>query len=186
MANSEDCNSPLAIRPLASRLLQRRLQILDQIVLMFKPGRESDKAFADPEFGARLRRQPLMRGGGGMGDEALGVAEIVGNPRYLQRVEAAERGRLAALDLEADQRRSAAHLLLDQGGLWMIGAAGIDQPRDFWVSRQRICDLRGGVGLGAHAHCEGLQSFQKQPGAEPGQRWAGLTAEVVKVVGNSS
>jgi O-acetylhomoserine/O-acetylserine sulfhydrylase-like pyridoxal-dependent enzyme len=32
-----------------------------------------------------------------MGDEALGVAEIVGNPRDFQRVEGAERRRLAAL-----------------------------------------------------------------------------------------
>src|SRR5258707_14327772 len=131
MANSEDCNSPLAIRPLASRLLQRRLQILDQIVLMFKPGRESDKAFADPEFGARLRRQPLMRGGGGMGDEALCVAEIVGNPRYLQRVEAAERRRLAPLYLETDQRRAGAHPLLDQWGPRMVGAAGVNPPPTF-------------------------------------------------------
>ena len=77
----------------ASRLLQRRLQILDQIVAVFEPDREPDKALADAEFGARFGRQPLMRGGGGMGDEALGVAEIVGDPRDLQRVERAERRR---------------------------------------------------------------------------------------------
>src|SRR5207244_10102370 len=95
-----------------SRLLQRRRKILDQIIGMLEPGREANEAFADAEFGARLRRQPLMRRGRGMGDEALGVAEIVGDARDLQRVEAAERGLLAALDLEADQRRAGAHLLL--------------------------------------------------------------------------
>src|SRR5438046_9404959 len=84
-----------------SRLVQRLLQILDQIVTMFEAGRESDKTFADAEFGSSLRRQPLMRGGGGMGDEALGVAEIVRNPRDLQRVEATERRRLAACELDA-------------------------------------------------------------------------------------
>ena len=77
----------------ASRLLQRALQILDQIVAMLEPGGESDKAFADAELGARLRRQPLMRSGRRMGNEALGVAEIVGDPRQLQSVEAAERRR---------------------------------------------------------------------------------------------
>src|SRR6202035_3335856 len=87
-----------------SRLLQRRVQILDQVVAMFEPGGESDKTLADAEFGARLRRQPLMGGGRGMGDETLGVAEIVGNPRDFQRVEGAERRRLAALDLETNQR----------------------------------------------------------------------------------
>src|SRR5213595_565242 len=103
---------PVGADPLAwpgllnfSRLLQRLLQILDQIVVMFEAGRESDKSFADAEFGSNLRRQPLMRRGGRMGDEALGVAEIVGNPRDLQRVEATERRRLAAFDLEADQGR---------------------------------------------------------------------------------
>jgi hypothetical protein len=60
-----------------SRRLQRSLQILDQIVAMFEPGRESDKTLADPEFGSSLRRQPLMGGGRRMGDEAFGVAEIV-------------------------------------------------------------------------------------------------------------
>src|SRR5258708_39834404 len=133
---------------------------------MFKPGRESDKAFADPEFGARLRRQPLMRGGGGMGDEALGVAEIVGNPRYLQRVEAAERTRLAALDLEADQRRAAAHLLLHQCRLWMIRSPGIDQSRNLRVRREHVGDLARRLGLRTHAHAKRLQALEQRPGVE--------------------
>src|ERR1700682_4752500 len=113
----------IAIRPLISRRLQRGLQILDQIVAVLEAGGEPDKTLADAEFGAAFRRQPLMGGGRRMGDKALGVAEIVRNPRQLQRVETTERRRLAALDLEADQRRSRAHLLLHQGGLWVIGAA---------------------------------------------------------------
>ena len=44
---------------------------------MLEAGGEPHKALADAEFGARFRRQPLMRRGRGMGDEALGVAEIV-------------------------------------------------------------------------------------------------------------
>src|SRR5471032_2455811 len=95
--------SLLAIRPL--RLSQRRLEILDQIVAMFEAGREADKPFADAEFGARLRRQPLVRRRRGMGDEALGVAEIVRYPRDLQPVETAEGAGLAALDLKPDQCR---------------------------------------------------------------------------------
>src|ERR1700730_1817537 len=125
------------VRTRTSRLRQRGLQILDQIVAVFEAGRESDETLADPEFGARLRRQPLVGGSGRMGDEALGVAEIVRNPRDLQRVETTERHRLTAFDLEADQRRSGAHLLLHQGGLWVIGAAGIDQPREFRMMLQR-------------------------------------------------
>ena len=73
---------------------------------MLEPGREANETFADAEFGARLRRQPLMRRGRRMGDEALGVAKIVRDPRDLQAVEAAERTGLAALDLETDQGRA--------------------------------------------------------------------------------
>src|SRR2546429_9555386 len=97
-----DDNCRVATCAVLSRLPQRRLKILDQIIGMFEPGREANETFADAEFGARLRCQPLMRRRRGMRDEALGVAEIVGNPRDLQRVEAAERSLLAALDLEAD------------------------------------------------------------------------------------
>ena len=61
----------------ASRLLQRRGQILDQIVRMLEPRREADEALADAERGAVLRLQALMRRGRRMRDEALGVAEIV-------------------------------------------------------------------------------------------------------------
>src|SRR5947207_15224488 len=102
-------HSPFAPR---SRLRQRVLKVLDQIVDMLQPRGVADKTFADAEFGARIRRQALMRRGRGMGDEALGVAEIVRDPRQFQRVEAAERSRLAALHLKADQRRARAHLLL--------------------------------------------------------------------------
>src|ERR687896_535368 len=97
----------VATRVADSRLLQRLRKILDQIIRMLEPGGEADKALADAELGARLRRQPLMRRGRRMGDEALGVAEIVGDARDLQRIEDAEGGGLAALDLEADQRRAA-------------------------------------------------------------------------------
>src|SRR6266702_8940561 len=96
---------PLRIRHCSSHILQCLGKILDQIVGVLEPGGEADKAFADAELGARFRRQALMRRGRGMGDEALGVAEIVRDLRDLQRVEAAEGARLAAFHLEPDQRR---------------------------------------------------------------------------------
>ena len=65
----------------ASRLLERRRQILDQIVRMLEADREADEAFADAELGAVLGLQPLVRRRRRMGDEALGVAEIVRDAR---------------------------------------------------------------------------------------------------------
>ena len=84
-----------------SRPLQRLVEVLDQIVGMFEPGGEADEAFADAELGTRFQREALMRGGGGMRDEALGVAQIVADDHKLERVLEAERRGLAALDLEA-------------------------------------------------------------------------------------
>src|SRR5450755_2321953 len=147
-----------------SHLCQRRLHILDQIIGMFEPDREADEAFADAEFGARLRCQSLMRRRGGMGDEALGVAEIVRNPRQLQSVEEAERARLAAPDLEADQGRAGAHLFFHQSRLRMILSAGIDQAGDFRMVRQRLGDVRRRDGLGADANRQRLQPLQLHPG----------------------
>ena len=46
---------------------------------VLEPGREPHQPVADAEFGALLRRQPLVRGRRRMRDQALGVAEIVGD-----------------------------------------------------------------------------------------------------------
>ena len=89
-------------RPRATPL-QRRHQILDHIVGMLEPARQPHQAVADAELGARRRRQALMRRGRRMGDQALGVAEIVGDAHELERVLEAERAGLAALDLERHQ-----------------------------------------------------------------------------------
>ena len=87
----------------ASHLLQRPQQILDQIVGVLEPDRQAHQPVADAELGALRRRQPLMRGGGRMRDQALGVAEIVGDGDQLEPIEEAEGAFLAALDLERDQ-----------------------------------------------------------------------------------
>src|SRR4051795_7493886 len=73
------------------RLLQRRGQILDQVVRVLKPRREADEALADAERGAVLRLEALMRRRCRMRDEALGVAEVVRDLGELELVEHAER-----------------------------------------------------------------------------------------------
>ena len=84
----------------ASDFIQRRQQILDHVVGVLEPGRKPHQPVADAELGALLRRQPLMRRRRRMRDQALGVAEIVGDADELERVEEAERACLAAFDLE--------------------------------------------------------------------------------------
>src|SRR5215471_21350504 len=95
-------------------------EVLDDVVGMLEAGREAQESVADAELGARLRGQALMRGGGGMRDQALGVAQIVADAHELERVLEAERRRFAALDLEGDQRRARTHLAQRDRGLRMV------------------------------------------------------------------
>ena len=96
-----------AVCPPSSDRRQRSKHILDDIVGVLEAAGEPHHAIADAELGARRRREPLVRRRRRMGDEALGVAEIVADANELERVLKAERGLLAALDLERNQGRAA-------------------------------------------------------------------------------
>ena len=152
--------------PHALDCIQSHQQILDQIVWVLEAGREADQSIADAEFGALRGRQPLMRGRSWVRDQALGVAEIVGDADELQGIEEAEGALLAALDLERAQRRSRLHLPGDDVGLRMVGAAGIDQPADLLVAGERVRHRGRILGLLVHAQRQGLQTFQHHPGVE--------------------
>src|SRR5690242_15392592 len=121
----------------ASHLLQRAGEIVEQIVDVLEADREPHQPVADAELGALLRRQALVRRRRRMRDQALGIAEIVGDADERERVEEAERAGFAALDLEGDQGRAAGHLLGDDGGLRVVLAARIDEPRQPVVAGER-------------------------------------------------
>ena len=59
--------------------IQRRLQILPEVLDVLEPDRKPEQALRDPLLEPRLLGEPLVRRGRGMGDQALGVAEIVGD-----------------------------------------------------------------------------------------------------------
>src|SRR6202044_41484 len=114
---------------------------------MFEPAGDAHQAVADAEFGALRWRQPLMRGRRRMRDQAFGIAEIISDADELQRVLKTERRRLAAVDFESDQRRTAAHLLLRRRGLWMVRAARINQTWNLRMRGKRHGKRRRRVGL---------------------------------------
>ena len=132
--------------------VQRRQQILDQSSGCSSPAENRTSPSPMPSCGALRGRQPLVRRRRRMRDQALGVAEIVGDADELERVEEAEGAVFAALHLERAQRRARLHLLGDHGGLRMVGPARIDQPADLLVPGERIGDRAGGLGLPLHAH----------------------------------
>src|SRR4051794_35627196 len=81
---------------LFSYCIQSRQQILDDVVGMLEPDRQAHQAVADAEFGALLGLQSLVRRRGRMGNQALGVAEIVRDPHQPERVLKPESPLLAA------------------------------------------------------------------------------------------
>ena len=69
---------------------------------------------ADPGRGQARVVELGVRGGGRVGDQRLGIAEVVGDVDDLQLVEHLERPVLAAVELEGDDGAAAAHLPLGQ------------------------------------------------------------------------
>src|SRR3546814_10435193 len=80
---------------------------LDDVGGVLEADRKAQQAVADAECGAILRLQTLVRRRRRMGDEALGVAEIVGDVDKAKRVHPAKRARLSAGDLTGPQRAAA-------------------------------------------------------------------------------
>ena len=78
-----------------------------------------------PSSARCLRRQPLMRRGGGMRDEALGVAEIVADLEDLERIHEAERRRPCR---PSPRRRPSARLL--PSAAWRAPPADDRRGRD--------------------------------------------------------
>src|SRR5580698_11298329 len=100
-----------------SHRFQRGEYVFDDVVGMFETDGNTHEPVADPELGPLRRGQTLVGCCRRMGNEALGVAEIVADANELKCVLKAERRLLAARDLESDERRAAAHLLLRDLGL---------------------------------------------------------------------
>ena len=145
-------------------------------VHMLEPGREADKPFGDANLArasgvqdaSNVRRGRRM--GGGTSWHRQDCSRCA---RSAARCEAAERGRLAALHLEADQGRAGAHLLLHQCCLRMIGAAGIDQPRDLRMLRPaHRRPWRRSRAARRTRTAQRLQALQQHPGVERRQRRA--------------
>src|SRR5438128_295497 len=118
----------LAARQARSRLEggKTALQVLDQVLDVFNPDRQSQHAVAYADRGALLGGEPLMCRRRRVGDQALRVAEIVGNVDDFQRIGEGEGRRLTADDIECDQCSAAGHLPARQLDLGVIGAEGVE------------------------------------------------------------
>src|SRR6185436_12461723 len=154
----------------AKRLVEIGLKILD----ILKPDGEADAAIDNADLGALLRRQPLMRGGRRVRDEALGVAEIVGDLEDLERVHETEGVTLPTLHLESDHGTAASHLPLGELSLRMIVAPWIEHADDFFSLGEKIGDCRRRRAMALDAQGQRLESLEQHPGVERAERRAGL------------
>ena len=114
-----------------------------------------------------------------MGDEALGVAQIVGDLDDLQGVGEGEGALLAAGHVEGQHRAAARHLAHGQLVLGMILAGGIEHAGDFRARGEIIGDRHGVALLLAQTHRQGLQPLQHDPCVEGREGGTGLPQEVV-------
>jgi hypothetical protein len=112
-----------------------------------------------------------------MGDQAFGVAQVVGNVDQLQRVHEAEGARAAAFDVEGDHGAAAVHLAARQCILRMVGAPGVKDARNARLSGQEVGDPPRIVGLAAHPQIEGFQPLGQQPRIERAERRPGVAKE---------
>src|SRR5690606_9277686 len=98
-----------------------------------------------------------------------------GNLYDLQRVEELERAFLAALDVEADQRRAALHLPRNEICLRMVLPAGVNDTLNRWVLGEDIRDMPRALGLLPDAQRKRLEALQQRPGIERRERRACVT-----------
>ena len=119
-----------------------------------------------------------------VGDEALGVAEIVRDADDRERVGDPERSRLAAGNLEREHRAASLHLPPCERRLRVIGAARIEGAHDRRMSAEEFGDLPRGAGLRRNPYGQRLQRLQERPGVERRETRAGLAEEIVNVVGD--
>src|SRR6185369_1981494 len=97
---------PIKRRQTSTRRLHVREcgnEVFDDIINVFQSAREPDHSIADTKLPTCSRSEPLMRGCCRVGDQALGVAEIVADLDELERIMEPEGAGLLTFDLECDQ-----------------------------------------------------------------------------------
>ena len=140
-----------------------------------RPTESRIRPVADAERRALLLLQPLMRRRRRMRDEALRVAEIVGDLDDLKRAQHVEGAALAALHVKGDHgagRRSSGGWRAACCG-W-LGVARDSRALDRRMLGEHVGDLRRRFRLPRHPHLQRLERLQQHPGIEGAERGAGV------------
>ena len=120
----------------------------------------------------------------GMGGQALGVAQVVGDVDQRQRVQESERAIAPALELERYDGAAVAHLGHRQLRLGMARKRRIEDPRDPPVPAQVLGDRQRVCRVARQAQLERLQALEHDPGVERARRRPRVTQEGRQLVGD--
>src|SRR3546814_16292759 len=112
-----------------------------------------------------------------MGDEALGVAEIVGDVDKAKRVHHAKRARLSAGDLEGHQRPADLHLALRQTRLRVARQAWVEHLGNTVLALQEIVHSKSIGSVALDPKLEVLQALPHYPETERKEGRAGLAGK---------
>ena len=128
----------------AGRLAQRTVQIGDDVLDTLQAYRDPHHAVAQTDGGPALRTHRAVGGGGRVGDQRLGIAEVVGDVDQGQLVENLEGPLFAAalrcLKLEGDDGATAGHLPDGQVILRMRRQERVAHPPDTGMGLQEFRD----------------------------------------------
>src|SRR5215831_12690318 len=123
-----------------------------------------------------------MRRGCRVSEEALGVAEIIGDVHQPQRLGDAEGLLLSADYLESHDAAARCHLPFGQAVLGMILAERVKHARHVPLARQKLRDLGRTAAVFFHPQFESLDALQMQPSIERADRRTGIAEEYLQVI----
>ena len=117
-----------------------------------------------------------------MGDQAFGIAQIVGQPHQPQGVLKGKGRFLATLHFKCHQRRASGHLAGNDVGLRVIGAARINHAGDCAAFSQMVGNARRIAGLLRNTQWQGFKTLEHDPGIERRQGRAGMPEVIMQVL----
>ena len=141
---------------------KRLIEIPDQVVQVLKSDREPHHILGDACGGMILVAQLLVCGGGGMDDEALGIADIREVREDLQGVDELPASFQAALDAEREDRAlTLRKVLLSQGIVGAGWQVGVLDPSHQIVSLEILGESDGVGAMLFHPEGERLQALEE-------------------------
>src|ERR1035438_2190055 len=106
-----------------------------------------------------------MRGGGGMDDQRLGIANVGQEGEELERVDQLLAGLKSTLDSEGNQRSpSCGHIFLRAGVVGARLKSGIVDPLDALVLLEVLCHGQGVLRVPLEAGCRTAYMVDSSPG----------------------